>query len=88
MDIIETGNPEAFKEYLLEFDNTICGRHPISVFVHVSVSDSICMWNLGTVLRGFQSPRKVVFKCNMVEDGIQIVGNRYYVLFFCHVCRC
>ncbi|BBG95547.1 hypothetical protein Prudu_004122 [Prunus dulcis] len=35
MDIIETGNPDAFKEYLLEFDNTICGRHPISVFLHL-----------------------------------------------------
>lgn len=36
MDIIETGDPDAFKKYLLEFDNTICGRHPISVFLHVS----------------------------------------------------
>lgn len=36
MDIIETGDPEAFKRYLSEYDNTICGRHPISVFLHVS----------------------------------------------------
>lgn len=35
MEIIETGNPEAFKAYLKEFDNTICGRHPISVFLHM-----------------------------------------------------
>lgn len=35
MDIIETGDPDAFKEYLSETDNTICGRHPISVFLHV-----------------------------------------------------
>ncbi|QHO32438.1 hypothetical protein DS421_8g249850 [Arachis hypogaea] len=35
MDIIETGDPDAFKKYLLEFDNTICGRHPISVFLHM-----------------------------------------------------
>ncbi|XP_059592257.1 uncharacterized protein LOC100256144 isoform X1 [Vitis vinifera] len=35
MDIIETGDPDAFKRYLLEFDNTICGRHPISVFLHM-----------------------------------------------------
>ena len=35
MDIIETGDPVAFKRYLQEFDNTICGRHPISVFMHV-----------------------------------------------------
>lgn len=36
MDIIETGDPDAFKKYLSEYDNTICGRHPISVFLHVS----------------------------------------------------
>ncbi|XP_073135194.1 uncharacterized protein [Henckelia pumila] len=35
MDIIETGGPDAFKEYLLETDNTICGRHPISVFLQM-----------------------------------------------------
>lgn len=38
MDIIETGDPDAFKQYLSEYDNTICGRHPISVFLHVSAS--------------------------------------------------
>lgn len=38
MDIIETGDPDAFKQYLLQTDNTICGRHPISVFLHVSIS--------------------------------------------------
>lgn len=37
MDIIETGDPNAFKQYLLEYENTICGRHPISVFLHVSL---------------------------------------------------
>ncbi|KAA8525522.1 hypothetical protein F0562_007377 [Nyssa sinensis] len=35
MEIIETGDPDAFKQYLSEFDNTICGRHPISVFLHM-----------------------------------------------------
>ncbi|CAM8960537.1 unnamed protein product [Rhodiola kirilowii] len=35
MDIIETGDPDSFKKYLKEFDNTICGRHPISVFLHM-----------------------------------------------------
>ncbi|CAL0327190.1 unnamed protein product [Lupinus luteus] len=35
MDIIEIGDPDAFKQYLLEYDNTICGRHPISVFLHM-----------------------------------------------------
>lgn len=37
MDIIEAGEPDAFKQYLLETDNTICGRHPIAVFLHVRV---------------------------------------------------
>ncbi|KAL8063033.1 hypothetical protein ABFS82_01G001800 [Erythranthe guttata] len=40
MDIIETGDPDAFKQYLLETDNTICGRHPISVFLHMLKSSS------------------------------------------------
>lgn len=35
MEIIEAGDPDAFKQYLSEFDNTICGRHPISVFLHM-----------------------------------------------------
>ncbi|XP_039141398.1 protein MEMO1 [Dioscorea cayenensis subsp. rotundata] len=35
MDIIETGDADAFKKYLKEYDNTICGRHPISVFLHM-----------------------------------------------------
>ncbi|KAF8005954.1 hypothetical protein BT93_K0282 [Corymbia citriodora subsp. variegata] len=40
MDIIETGDPNAFKRYLIEYDNTICGRHPISVFLHMSMNCS------------------------------------------------
>ncbi|PHU03016.1 Protein MEMO1 [Capsicum chinense] len=40
MDIIETGDPDAFKQYLSETDNTICGRHPISVFLHMLKSTS------------------------------------------------
>lgn len=35
MDIIETGDPNAFKQYLLDYENTICGRHPIGVFLHM-----------------------------------------------------
>ncbi|CAN0877530.1 Protein MEMO1 [Linum grandiflorum] len=35
MDIIETGDPDSFKKYLQEYDNTICGRHPIGVFLHM-----------------------------------------------------
>ncbi|XP_058195539.1 uncharacterized protein LOC131311919 [Rhododendron vialii] len=43
MDIIETGDPDAFKRYLLEYDNTICGRHPISVFLHMLKNSSTKM---------------------------------------------
>ena len=46
MDIIETGDAESFKKYLLETENTICGRHPISVFLHVSASTSAFSLNL------------------------------------------
>ncbi|KAF3447196.1 hypothetical protein FNV43_RR12376 [Rhamnella rubrinervis] len=34
MDIIGTGDLDAFKQYLLEYENTIYGRHPISGFGH------------------------------------------------------
>ncbi|KAJ0989513.1 hypothetical protein J5N97_007869 [Dioscorea zingiberensis] len=40
MDIIETGDADAFKKYLKEYDNTICGRHPISVFLHMLKNSS------------------------------------------------
>nr|ADE76896.1 unknown [Picea sitchensis] len=35
MDIVASGDPNAFKDYLLQYRNTICGRHPISVFLHM-----------------------------------------------------
>lgn len=44
MDIIELGDPDEFKKYLLETDNTICGRHPISVFLHVILSVCTFFW--------------------------------------------
>ncbi|GFR76870.1 mediator of cell motility 1 [Elysia marginata] len=34
MNIIETMDPPAFTEYLKTFQNTICGRHPISVLLN------------------------------------------------------
>ncbi|KAH7283526.1 hypothetical protein KP509_34G011500 [Ceratopteris richardii] len=43
MNIIETGDPDAFKEYLAEYDNTICGRHPIAVFMHMAKNCSTKM---------------------------------------------
>lgn len=33
MDLIETLKPESFTEYLRKYQNTVCGRHPISVFL-------------------------------------------------------
>jgi predicted class III extradiol MEMO1 family dioxygenase len=35
MEIIEVGSTDAFSQYMQEYKNTICGRHPISVFLHV-----------------------------------------------------
>jgi AmmeMemoRadiSam system protein B len=34
MSLIESGDPRAFASYLSEYNNTICGRHPISVLMH------------------------------------------------------
>jgi predicted class III extradiol MEMO1 family dioxygenase len=36
IDIIESGDPNAFRDYLHDYGNTICGRHPIGVFLNVS----------------------------------------------------
>lgn len=33
MDLIEQLNPDSFSEYLRKYQNTICGRFPISVFL-------------------------------------------------------
>lgn len=35
MKIIEAKDPDAFTEYLRAYENTICGRHPISVFLQM-----------------------------------------------------
>jgi AmmeMemoRadiSam system protein B len=39
MDLIELQRPGAFADYLRNYSNTICGRHPISVWLH-SVQES------------------------------------------------
>ena len=36
MELIENLDPVDFKNYLKQYDNTICGNHPISVFLNVS----------------------------------------------------
>jgi MEMO1 family protein len=33
MDLIEQLNPEPFVDYLRKYQNTVCGRHPISIFL-------------------------------------------------------
>jgi predicted class III extradiol MEMO1 family dioxygenase len=40
MYLIEMQRPGAFSDYLREYSNTICGRHPISVWLH-SVQESV-----------------------------------------------
>jgi len=35
MRIIEGGDPKEFRAYLDEYQNTICGRHPIAVLMHM-----------------------------------------------------
>lgn len=35
MNIIEKLDPEPFAQYLRKYQNTICGRHPIGVFLQV-----------------------------------------------------
>lgn len=35
MDLIEAVDPRAFAAYLRESENTICGRHPIAVLLHM-----------------------------------------------------
>jgi MEMO1 family protein len=35
MDLIEQMDPVQFKKYMREYDNTICGNHPISVLLNV-----------------------------------------------------
>ena len=35
MDIIERLDPQGFTAYLKQYGNTICGRHPIGVFLNM-----------------------------------------------------
>ena len=38
MNIIETKSANDFKTYLNQYDNTICGNHPISILLNVNIS--------------------------------------------------
>lgn len=35
IETILEGSPEAFQQYMLRFSNTICGRHPVAVLLHM-----------------------------------------------------
>lgn len=39
MEAIESLDPEKFYSYQKQYKNTICGRHPIGVFMQVAVID-------------------------------------------------
>lgn len=39
MELIEQLDPEPFSAYLRKYNNTICGRHPIGVFLQVCFVD-------------------------------------------------
>lgn len=41
MDLIEQLDPTGFHEYLKQYQNTICGRHPIGVLLHVRFNQSV-----------------------------------------------
>jgi len=40
MDLIELQRPGAFADYFREYSNTICGRHPIAVWLNAVVANS------------------------------------------------
>ena len=52
MGLIEGGDPAAFEAYLQQYGNTICGRHPIAVLLHVRLAAAVsavchvcvCVW--------------------------------------------
>ena len=53
MDLISSGDPDAFKSYLHKYENTICGRHPISLmmvaFNEAAASKACAPFDIGFV---------------------------------------
>jgi AmmeMemoRadiSam system protein B len=41
MNLIEKLDPIEFRNYLREYENTICGRHPISVLLNIITSANV-----------------------------------------------
>lgn len=48
MEAIEKLDPKYFKEYIDKYHNTICGRHPIGVLLHVSNYTELTPSNLNS----------------------------------------
>ncbi|BDA46197.1 Protein MEMO1 [Coccomyxa sp. Obi] len=71
MDIIEQGDPKAFTEYLRRYGNTICGRHPIGVFLNVI---SYCRTKFQISFENYdQSSRVLTFRDSSVSYAAAIV---------------
>ncbi|KAL6604039.1 hypothetical protein ACP70R_044400 [Stipagrostis hirtigluma subsp. patula] len=62
MEIIEAGDPNAFNLYMQEYKNTICGRHPISVFLHMLKH---CSTKINVAFIRYDQSSK----CNGMEDS-------------------
>ncbi|CAN6251650.1 unnamed protein product [Urochloa humidicola] len=62
MEIIEVGTPSAFSQYMQEYKNTICGRHPISVFLHMLKH---CSVNVKVKFTRYDQSSK----CSVMEDS-------------------
>ena len=81
MDIIESGNPDAFQEYLSEFENTICGRHPIGVFLHVSILISAQLHRFDGFAELFSAILSCV--CIMVICFLYYPKQRFNIHVYC-----
>ena len=64
IDLIEKQNVELFQSYLKETENTICGRHPIAVFMFALKLSSLCK-NFKTKLLSYNQSNQVKKKSDM-----------------------
>lgn len=62
MDLIEAQSPEQFAAYLRKYENTICGRHPIAVFLHAARA---CATKLAINFRRYEQSSK----CKSMADS-------------------
>jgi len=64
MSLIEKKSPAEFRDYLNQYENTICGRHPISVFLQTVKYSTSCKNNEIKFVHYAQSS-----KCMMMSDS-------------------